>query len=129
MFLGQYYFTNEGRHSEHRRRSHIGVFTMGASIGARWSLSATLPLEAERNEHEDTGMQDVVLGIRYFPELQPGRSIMVVLTVEPPTGNGVGRTESSFEEGEKRGDRIFLGGGLAYEGNRLPFSPQLGVSW
>ncbi|MDA2925184.1 hypothetical protein MYX65_11150 [Acidobacteria bacterium AH-259-L09] len=41
----------------------------------------------------------------------------------------MGRTESSLEEGEKRGDRLFLDGGVAYESNTLPFSPQLGISW
>ena len=42
---------------------------------------------------------------------------------------GLGRTESSLDDGEKRGDRFFLGTGLAYESKALPFSPQLGISW
>ena len=130
---------------------------MGTSVGKQWSVAATLPLEAERGTAEEnaTGVQDLVVGIRYFPELGPDEWAIGVLTLEPPTGNlehravgigggliygiergrwsaiayGLGRTESSLEAGQKRGDRLFLGGGLAYERKALPFSPQFGISW
>lgn len=153
----QYYMTNGGRAPAPRHRSHIGVFSVGTSLGKRWSLSATLPLEAEQGGHEENaiGVQDVVLGFRYFPDLGRDQWMIGVVTLEPPTGNlehraigggggliygteqgawsgivyGLGRTEASLEEGEKRGNRLFLGGGVAYEGNNLLFSPQLGLSW
>lgn len=153
----QYYLTNEGRRPMPRSRSHIGILSVGTSLGNRWSVSATLPFEAERGTPEEnpTGVQDVVVGIRYFFEPAGDQTLMAVLTFEPPTGNlehraigvgggliygrewrpwsvivyGLGRTESSLEAGEKRGNRLFLGGGLAYEKAVLPFSPQLGISW
>ena len=88
------------------------------------------------------------MALRYYPKFGLGGRAIAVLTVEPPTGNlehravGVGggmayaaekghwsviayelgRTESSLDEGEKRGDRFFLGTGLAYESKVLPFS-------
>ena len=152
----QYYFVNEGRTPSARSRSHIGVLSVGTSVSEQWSVTATVPFEAERaSDEEATGVQDLVLGIRYSPALQGDESLMAVLTIEPPTGTlehralgiggglifgnewgrwsvityGLGRTESSLDEGEKRGNRLFLGGGLAYERRSLPFSPQLGVSW
>ena len=153
----QYYLTNEGRRPIPQAHSHIGVVTVGTSLGRRWSVAATLPLEVERSPKEEnaSGLQDLVIGFRYFPELGPGKWTAAVLTVEPPTGNlehravglgggliygiekghwstivyGLGRTETSLEAGEKRGNRLFLGGGLAYETEALPFSPQLGLSW
>ena len=153
----QYYFSNEGREPAPRSHSHIGVVSIGSSINENISLSATLPLEAERGTEEDnaTGVQDVVVGFRYHPRLGKGHWMMGVLTFEPPTGNlehrslgvgggviwgreqghwsviayGLGRTETTLEEGDKRGNRLFWGGGLAYETPGLPFSPQLGLSW
>ena len=131
-----------------RSRSHIGVLSVGTSVGEQWSVTATVPFEAERaSDEEATGVQDLVLGIRYSPALQGDESLMAVLTIEPPTGTlehravgiggglifgnewgrwsvityGLGRTESSLDEGEKRGNRLFLGGGLAYERRSLPF--------
>lgn len=151
----QYYMTNEGRRPSPQLRSHIGVMSVGTRIGRKWGVSATLPIEAERGEQEAaTGVQDLVVGVRYFALQDHDRSLMTVLTLEPPTGNlehralgvgggavytrergswsaigyGLGRTENSFEEGEKRGNRLFLGAGVAYENNRLPFGPQIGVS-
>lgn len=152
----QYYLTNEGRRPAPKGRSHIGILSVGIPVGERWSVSITLPIEAERGEEERaTGVQDIVAAIRYSPQLGGNRWLMTVLTVEPPTGSlehralgvgggavfgnewrdwsaivyGLGRTESSLESGEKRGDRVFLGGGVAYEKAALPFSPQLGLSW
>ena len=151
----QYYFTNEGTSPVPLSHSHIGILSVGTSVSRQWSLSATLPFEAERGEEKADGLQDLVLAIRYFPELGPRKWLIATFTLEPPTGNlehdavglgggviygtewrnwsvigyGLERTESSLEEGEKRGNRLFLGGGLAYESWGLPFSPQLGVSW
>ena len=152
----QYYLVNEGRTADTRGRSHIGVLSVGTSVGKQWSLMATVPIEVERAPDEEaTGLQDVVLGVRYSLATRGHDSLMTVLTIEPPTGTlehravgigggliygkewghwsvvtyGLGRTESSLEEGEKRGNRLFLGGGLAYETHDLPFSPQLGISW
>ncbi len=153
----QYYLTNEGRRPEPRHHSHIGVLTVGSSLSQRWSVTATLPMEAVRGDPDEraTGVQDLVLGARYFPTLTGNQWAMGVFTVEPPTGNlehravgfgggmaygaerghwsgiayGLGRTESSLESGEKRGNRLFFGGGVAYETAVLPFSPQLGLSW
>ena len=153
----QYYLTNEGRRPDPLSHSHIGIVSAGTSFGDRWSGSITLPVEAERGvaEARATGVQDLVLGLRYFPEMPPGQTLMGIFALEPPTGNlehnavgfaggllygaegphfsaivyGLGRTESSLEDAEKRGNRLFLGGGLAYETRLLPFSPQLGISW
>lgn len=152
----QYYLTNEGRRPAPEGHSHIGVLSVGTALGERWGVAATLPIEAERGEEESaTGVQDVVLGVRFFPVPESERGLMTVFTVEPPTGSlehravglgggavygrekgawsglvyVLGRTESSLDEGEKRGDRLFLGGGVAYETHDLPFSPQLGLSW
>lgn len=151
----QYYLTNEGRRPGPKVHSHIGVLSVGTQVGRRWGVGVTLPIEAERGEQEPaTGVQDLVVSARYFALQEHDRSLMAVVTVEPPTGNlehralgvgggavysaewghwsaigyGLGRSETSFEEGERRGDRLFLGGGVAYEGRELPFSPQLGVS-
>ena len=153
----QYYWTNEGRRPDPLSHSHIGILSAATSFGQRWSASITFPVEAERGlaEARATGVQDLVIGLRYFPEMPPSQTLMGILALEPPTGNlehnavglaggllygaerphfsaivyGLGRTESSLEEGEKRGNRFFLGGGLAYETSILPFSPQLGISW
>ena len=153
----QYYYIREGRSPEPLGSSHIGVVSVGFPVGNRWSMVTTLPIEAERESpgESSTGVQDLVLGIRHSPDVGGDRSLMWLLTVEPPTGSlehravgvgggmlygiewgrwsvvayGLGRTESSLEHGEKRGDRLFLGGGLSYEGSSLPFSPQLGISW
>ena len=153
----QYYLSNEGRSPTAQTHSHIGVLSVGTSVGKQWSVAATLPLEAERGAAEDiaTGMQDAVVALRYYPELGSDQWAIGVLTLEPTTGNlehravgvggglaygvekghwsviayGLGRTESSLDKGEKRGDRYFIGTGLAYETRGLPFSPQLGISW
>ena len=153
----QFYLTNQGRRPSPRSRSHIGILSVGTSFNDRWGVSVTLPFEAERDSAQEsaTGVQDVVVGIRYYPQVRRNRSLMAVLTLEPPTGNlehrsfgvgggvlygvewrhwsvlayGLGRTESSFETGEKRGNRLFLGGGLGYESRGWPFSPQVGLSW
>ncbi len=152
----QYDLVNEGRTPDTKGRSHIGVLSVGTSVGKRWSVMATVPFEAERAfDEQATGIQDAVLALRYSADLRNHESLMGVLTVEPPTGTlehravglgggliyghewghwslltyGLGRTESSLEEGEKRGNRLFLGGGLGYETHDLPFSPQLGISW
>lgn len=152
----QYYSVNQGRNGHDRHGSHIGTMGVGIPMAEHWSLTATLPVEAER-EHEGTeaGLQDLVFGIRYRPQLAPNQWMMAVLTLEPPTGNlehrafgtggglvygtesghwsaiayGLGRTEFSFENADQRGNRVFLGGGVAYETEKLPFSPQLGLSW
>lgn len=157
FFSTQYYYLRKSRAPAPRERSHVGVLTAGTSLGKRWSLSLTLPLEGERNNLGEgaAGVQDVVVGIRYVPYSRQDDSLMVVLTLEPPTGNlehdafgvgggllyrrewghwsavtyGLARTENSFDVGERRGDRLFLGGGVAYEHHNLPFSPQLGFSW
>jgi len=148
---------NEGRHPDPFSHSHIGILSAGTSLGERFSASITFPVEAERGiaEARATGVQDLVMGIRYLPAIPLGQTLMGILTLEPPTGNlehrafgfgggvvygveraplsvivyGLGRTESSLEEGQKRGNRLSLGGGLAYETSALPFSPQLGISW
>jgi len=152
----QYYFINEGRAPAARQHSHVPVLTVSTALGDRWSVSASLPVEAERGGHERvTGVHDPVIGFRYFPEAGPNRVFITALTIEPPASNlehralgtgagvvygaerghwsgivyGLGRTEFSFDEGEKRGNRLFLGGGLAYETEPLPFSPQIGLSW
>ena len=153
----QYYMTNTGRRPTPLSRSHIGVLGIGTSLTDRWAVSATLPFEVERDNagESETGVQDAVVGVRYFPQLGQGQTLMTVLTLELPTGNlehrafgvgggllygvekghwsvisyGLGRTELPFGTGEKRGNRIFLGGGVGYESHDLPFSPQLGLSW
>jgi len=153
----QYYYLRKGRAPAPSERSNVGVLTAGAPLGKRWSLSLTLPFEGERNNSGAgaAGVQDVVVGVRFFPYSGPDDSLMAVLTLEPPTGNlehdalgvgggalyrrerghwsavsyGLARTEHSFDAGERRGDRLFLGGGVAYEHHGLPFSPQLGFSW
>ncbi|MGH9784602.1 MAG: hypothetical protein ACRD88_10480 [Terriglobia bacterium] len=153
----QYYFSNEGRRPDPLSHSHISILSAGTSVGERWAASITLPVEAERGvaEARATGVQDLVAGVRYFPEMPLGQTLMGIFTFEPPTGNlehravgfgggvvygverapwsiifyGLGRTESSLEDGRKRGNRVFLGSGLAYETSALPFSPQLGISW
>lgn len=153
----QYYLANEGRHPDPFSHSHIGILSAGTSLGERFSASITFPVEAERGiaEARATGVQDLGLGIRYFPEMPLNQTLMGILALEPPTGNlehrafgfgggllyaterapwsvvvyGLGRTESSLEDGYKRANRLFLGGGLAYETRILPFSPQIGISW
>ena len=154
----QYYHNREGRLPSPRSRSHIGVLSVGTDLGKSWGVSVTLPFEAERDTAggSETGTQDLVFGIRRFADLGNGRSLMGVLTLEPPTTGtlehnafgvgggllyakewehwsvlayGLGRTESSFETGEKRGNRLFLGGGIGYESHGWPLGPQLGFSW
>jgi hypothetical protein len=152
----QYYFTNQGKAPADARHSHIGVLTASTSIGNAWSISASLPFEAERAGPERTsGLHDPVFGLRYFPTVGQNKTAIVALTLEPPasslehravgTGAGViygferghwsvityglGRTELPVEKGEKRGNRLFFGSGVAYETRPLPFSPQLGISW
>ena len=85
----QYFLTNEGRPSFPGGHSHIGTLSLGTSLGSRWAVSATLPLEAERGGHEGsaTGVQDLVLGLRYFPEVGGNQRAIAAVTVEPPTGN------------------------------------------
>lgn len=152
----QYYYLQKGRAPALEERSHVGVLTAGTPLVSGLSLSLTLPFEGERDSlgQGEKGMQDIVVGIRY--ELYSGQddSAMAVFTLEPPTGNlehdalgvgggliyrrewshwsavayGLARTENSFDAGEKRGNRLFLGGGVAYERHDLPFSPQLGFS-
>jgi len=148
----QYFLSNQGHRPSPLERSHIGVLTGGFGVGERWSLTATLPIEGDP---DTTGVHDVVLGARYFPDVGNHRTMVAVFTVEPPTSGlehratglgsglmygaerghwsgiiyGLGRTEFSHSEGAKRGNRLFLGSGVAYEHERLPFSPQLGFSW
>jgi hypothetical protein len=153
----QYYLTNEGRPPVPESRGQIGVLTVGLPIGERWSFSATLPIESEKAEGEarETGTQDLVFGLRRSFQLENGDTVMGVFTFEPPTTGtlehraigfgggglytrewdrwsavayGLSRTENSLEEGTKRGNRLFLGAGIAYEDERLPFAPQLGMS-
>lgn len=155
---GQYYLVNEGKAPDSETRSHIGVLTIGMPLGEEWSVSATFPGESVRTEGEKTssGFQDIVFAARRSFYLESGATVLGVATLEPPTtgnlehravgvGGGVlysqewtnwsavgyalGRTENSLEEGERRGDRLFLGSGVAYESERLPFSPQVGLSW
>ncbi len=152
----QYYSIQKGRSSDSESSSHVGVLSAGTSLGRHLSAAATLPVESERENRESaTGVQDAVLALRYIPEMTGNQLLVGVFTVEPPTGTlehkavgwgggalygkewahwsaiayTLGRTESSLEEGEKRGNRLFLGGGVAYERKGLPFSPQLGLSW
>lgn len=153
----QYYLTSQGQHREDYRRSHIGVLSVGVGVGQRWSLGATLPIEAEREADGggSIGVHDPVLSLRYLPDVGQDRNMIAVFTFEPPASPlehravgfgsgliygaekghwsgivyGLGRTEHSFDRGEKRGNRLFLGSGLAFEAARLPFSPQLGFSW
>ncbi len=154
----QYYHNREGRLPSPRSRSHIGVVSVGRELGESWGVSVTFPFEAERDTAggSETGTQDLVFGIRRFADLGNGNSLMGVLTLEPPTTGtlehnafgvgggllygkewehwsvlayGLGRTESSFETGERRGDRLFLGGGIGYESHGWPLTPQLGFSW
>lgn len=153
----QYYLTNEGTPPAAESRSHIGVLTLGLPIGQDWSFSATLPMESERAEGEqrETGTQDLVFGLRRLFRLSSGDRVIGLFTFEPPTtgtlehralgfgGGGLythewehwsvvaytlGRTEHSLKEGARRGNRLFVGSGLGYEHQRLPFAPQLGLS-
>ena len=155
---GQYYLTNEGEAPASETRSHIGVLTIGIPLGEEWSVSATLPAESVRTEGEATssGLQDIVFAARRSVYLESGASVLGVATLEPPTtgnlehravgvGGGalysrewtnwsfvgyvLGRTEKSLEQGERRGNRLFLGSGVGYEREGLPFSPQVGLSW
>lgn len=155
---GQYYLTNEGKAPAAKTRSHIGVLTIGIPLGEEWSVSATLPAESVRTEGQatDSGLQDVVFAARRSFYLESGASVLGVATLEPPTtgnlehravgigggalysrewmnwsvvGYALGRTEKSLEQGERRGHRLFLGSGVGYEREGLPFSPQLGLSW
>jgi hypothetical protein len=153
----QYYYVNQGRYPDDHRTSHIGVISASLPLGDRFSFSATLPLESEREPDggRETGVHDPVLGFRYFPNVGHDRKMIAVFTLEPPAsrlehralgvGTGLmynaerghwsgvvyalGRTEHTFDRGERRGNRLFLGGGVAYEHQKLPFSPQLGLSW
>ena len=155
---GQYYLTSEGKAPASETRSQIGVLTIGIPLSEDWSVSATLPGESVRTEGERTsrGLQDIVFAVRRSFYLESGASVLGVATVEPPTtgnlehravgagggalysqewehwsfvGYALARTEKSLEEGERRGNRLFLGSGVAYESERLPFSPQVGISW
>lgn len=155
---GQYYLVNEGKAPAPESRSHIGVLTIGIPLSEEWSVSATLPGESVRTQGEasSSGFQDIVFGARGSFYLESGATVLGVATLEPPTtgnlehravgvGGGVlysqewthwsmvgyalGRTEKSLDEGERRGNRLFLGSGLGYESERLPFSPQVGLSW
>ena len=154
----QYYLTNEGKAPASETRSNIGVLTVGFPVAEDWSVSATLPAESVRTEggERSSGMQDIVFAVRRSFYLESGASVLGVATFEPPTtgnlehraigvgggilysqewtnwsavGYALGRTENSLEEGERRGNRLFLGSGVAYEAESLPFSPQLGISW
>ena len=154
----QYYRTNEGQLPAAKTRSDIAVLTVGLPVGEQWSVSATLPAESVRSDGQPTttGTQDIVFGIRRGFDLWSGGRVLAVATVEPPTtgnlehravglGGGalymrewthfsavayaLGRTENSLEQGERRGNRLFVGSGIAYEREGLRFGPQLGVSW
>ena len=154
----QYYRTNEGQRPAAQTRSDIGVLTVGLPIGEQWSVSATLPWESVRPDGQPstTGTQDIVFAVRRGFDLWSGGRVLAVATVEPPTtgnlehravgvGGGalymrewthfsavaytLGRTENSLEQGERRGNRLFVGSGIAYESEKLPFGPQVGVSW
>ena len=100
-------------------------------------------------------MHHPVFGTRYSPDVRKNRILIGTVTLAPPAGSlkvrafgaGVGvlyaaergpwsgnlytlaRMEYSFQDGVKRGNRLFVGAGLAFEAKRLPFSPQLGASW
>ena len=154
----QYYRTNEGQQPAAQTRSDIGVLTVGLPVGEQWSISATLPAESVRSEGQPsmTGTQDIVFAVRRRFDLWSGGSVLGVATAEPPTtgnlehravgvGGGalymrewtnfsavayaLGRTENSLEQGERRGNRLFVGSGIAYEREGLPSGPQIGVSW
>ncbi len=152
----QYYFTNEGQAPADRIHSNIGVLSVASRIGGPWGVSLAVPFEIQGGSTEALqGLHDPVLGLRYTPRIGTGKNFIATLTAEPPATNlevrafGVGggalyaaekghwsgvlytlaRTEHSFQEGTRRGNRLFVGGGLAFEAARLPFSPQLGLSW
>jgi len=153
----QYYFSNEGQRPADLIHSHIGIVSASTGLSERWAVSASLPFEIQGGSPDAVqGVHDPVFGLRYYaPVTGPNQNLIAALTVEPPASSlevralGVGagalysaerghwssilyaltRTEFSLEEGRKRGNRLFLGGGLAFEAKRLPFSPQLGMSW
>src|SRR5205807_4198458 len=107
----------------------------------------TLPFEIQGGSPEAVqGVHDPVLALKYSPDIGPNQHLVAAFKAEPPattlevrafgTGGGVlytaerghwssvlyalTRTEYSFEEGRKRGNRLFLGSGLAFEAKRLP---------
>jgi hypothetical protein len=153
----QYYFTHEGRDPAVKTRSHIPVLSFGLPIKGPWSMTVTLPFEVSTNSlgENSKGVQDVVLGVRYRRMLAGNQSLMALGTFDLPTssiehrafGFGAGllynnewehwamnlyslaRTEHTFDAGEKRGNRILFGTGLAYAHEKVPFSPQIGFSW
>jgi len=153
----QYYFTNEGQRPADLVHSNIGVLSAAAPFSRNWSVSLALPFEIQGGSPDAIqGVHDPVLGLRYHPPgLGTNQNLIVIGTVEPPASSlevralgtgggalyaaerghwsgvlyGLARTEFSMEEGRKRGNRLFFGGGLAFEARRLPFSPQLGMSW
>ena len=152
----QYYFSNEGQRPADLIHSNIGILSVAAPLRPGWSLSASLPFEIQGGSPDAVqGIHDPVFGVRYTPDVGKGRILIGTLTLEPPasslevrafgTGGGVlygverghwsgiaytlARTEHSFQDGVRRGNRLFMGGGAAFEARRLPFSPQLGMSW
>ena len=155
-FSLQYYFTNEGRRPADLMHSNIGVLSAATKIGGDWGVSLALPFEIQGGSPDAVkGVHDPVLGLRYTPDVGKNKNFIATFTAEPPAsglevrsfgfGGGalyaaekghwssvlytLARTEHSFQEGTKRGNRFFAGGGLAFEAHRLPFSPQLGLSW
>jgi len=152
----QYYFVNEGQAPAESSHSHIGIISASTGLGRRWSVSAALPFEIQGGSSESVqGVHDPVFAARYFADVGANKMLVAAITVEPPasslevralgTGAGIiygaerghwsgiayalGRTEHSFQQGQRRGNRFFVGGGVAFEAERLPFSPQLGLSY
>jgi hypothetical protein len=153
----QYYFTNEGQAPADLMHSNIGVLSVATRIrSSPWGVSLALPFEIQGGSPDAVqGLHDPVLGVRYTPRVGTNKNFIATLTLEPPATSlevrafGVGggalyaaekghwssvlytlaRTEHSFQEGTKRGNRFFAGGGLAFEAKSLPFSPQVGMSW
>ena len=152
----QYYFTNEGRRPADLIHSNIGVLSTATRISGSWGVSLAVPFEIQGGSPDAVqGLHDPVIGIRYTPKVGTNKNFIATVTAEPPATSlevrsfGVGggalyatekghwstvlytlaRTEHSFQDGTKRGNRFFAGGGLAFEARRLPFSPQLGMSW
>ena len=117
----QYYLSNEGRSPAAQTHSHIGVLSVGTSVGKQWSVAATLPLEAERGAAEDnaTGMQDAVVALRYYPELGPDHWAIGVLTVERPRGISSTAPWESAGAGLRCGEGPLVGDCLRVGPNRI----------
>src|SRR5215831_1155644 len=60
----QYYFTNEGRRPADLMHSNIGLLSVAAPIGERWSVSASLPFEIQGGSPDSVrGLHDPVFGV------------------------------------------------------------------